>query len=146
MKTKQKLIINLKPFKNDRYGWCYMILMSHHMKHYHRNWSNTLPLHMLKLLIMETYTFCHSMNVNCLLCDFKFNSISNDRRSRELIHPKRRTNSNSLRSSKLWNDIANSDAAIANCYFTEVPLWGHCIKFQNLPNAPFSSERYVVTH
>ena len=59
---------------------------------------------------------------------FKFNSTSHERRSDKLIQPKRRTTSNGLRSfsylgSKLWNDLVNSDPAIANCDFNEIMVY-----------------------
>ena len=74
---------------------------------------------------METYKSFHCINANCLHGVFKFNSTSHERRSNKLIQPKRRTTSNDLRSfsypgSKLWNDLVNSDPAIANCDFNEI--------------------------
>ena len=93
-----------------------------------KNGSNTLLLHRLKLLIMETCKSFHCINANCLHGVFKFNSTSHERRSDELIQPKRRTTSNGLRSfsylgSKLWNDLVNSDPAIANCDFNEIMVY-----------------------
>ena len=93
-----------------------------------KNGSNTLLLHRLKLLILETYKSFHCINANCLHGVFKFNSTSHERRSDKLIQPKRRTTSNGLRSfsylgSKLWNDLVNSDPAIANCDFNEIMVY-----------------------
>ena len=93
-----------------------------------KNGSNTLLLHRLKLLIMETYKSFHCINANCLHGIFKFNSTFHERRSDKLIQPKRRTTSNGLRSfsylgSKLWNDLVNSDPAIANCDFNEIMVY-----------------------
>ena len=93
-----------------------------------KNGSNTLLLHRLKLLIMEKYKSFHCINANCLHGVFTFNSTSHERRSDKLIQPKRRTTSNGLRSfsylgSKLWNDLVNSDPAIANCDFNEIMVY-----------------------
>ena len=77
-----------------------------------KNGSNTLLLHRLKLLIMETYKSFHCINANCLHGVFKFNSASHERRSDKLIQPKRRT-----------NDLVNSDPAIANCDFNEIMVY-----------------------
>ena len=93
-----------------------------------KNGSNTLLLHRLKLLIMETYKSFHCINANCLHGVFKFNSTSHEQGSDKLIQPKRRTSSNGLRSfsylgSKLWNDLVNSDPAIANCDFNEIMVF-----------------------
>ena len=74
---------------------------------------------------METYKSFHCINANCLHGVFTFNSRSHERWSNKLIQPKRRTTSNCLRSfsylgSELWNDLVNSDAAIANCDFNKI--------------------------
>ena len=53
-----------------------------------KNGSNTLHLHRLKLLILETCKSFHCINANCL--HGVFNSTSHERRSGKLIQPKRR--------------------------------------------------------
>ena len=92
----------------------------------HKNGSSSLLLHRLKLSIIETYKSFHHMNAECLHDLFKFNNATYETRSHKLIYPKRKTTtSNGLRTfsylgSKLWNDLVNSEPAIANAEFDEL--------------------------
>ena len=84
---------------------------------YNHPWSSTLLIHKLKLLLLETYKSFHG-----IIANKTFSNSTVRRRSVKLIQPKRRTTSNGLQSfwylrSKLWNDIINSDAGMANCDF-----------------------------
>ena len=65
------------------------------------------------------------MNAECLRDLFKFNNTTYETRSHKLIQPQRKTTSNRLRTfsylgSKLWNDLVNSEPAIANVEFDEL--------------------------
>ena len=91
----------------------------------HKNGSSSLLLYRLKLFIIETYKSFHHMNAECLHDLFQLNNTIYETRSHKLIQPKRKTTSNGLRTfsylgSKLWNDLVNSEPAIANVEFDEL--------------------------
>ena len=91
----------------------------------HKNGSSSLLLYRLKLFIIETYKSFHHMNAECLHDLFQLNHTTYETRSHKLIQPKRKTTSNGLRTfsylgSKLWNDLVNSEPAIANVEFDEL--------------------------
>ena len=88
-----------------------------------KNGSNTQPFHRLKLVIMETYKTFHYTNAYMAFSNSTARLMNI--RSSKLIQLKRRTTFNGLRPfsfpwSQLWNDIVNSDPAMANCDFSEV--------------------------
>ena len=91
----------------------------------HKNGSSSLLLYRLKLFIIETYKSFHHMNAECLHDLFQPNNTTYETRSHKLIQPKRKTTSNGLRTfsylgSKLWNDLVNSEPAIADVEFDEL--------------------------
>ena len=94
----------------------------------HKNGPSSLllyRLYRLKLFIIEIYKSFHHMNAECLHDLFKFNNTTYETRSHKLIQPQRKTTSNGLRTfsylgSKLWNDLVNSEPAIANVEFDEL--------------------------
>ena len=84
----------------------------------HKNGSSSLLLYRLKLFIIETYKSFHHMNAECLHDLFQLNNTTYET-------SKRKTTSNGLRTfsylgSKLWNDLVNSEPAIANIEFDEL--------------------------
>ena len=64
------------------------------------------------------------MNAECLHDLFKFDNTTYETRSHKRIQPKRKTTSNELTAnffvSSLWNDLVNSEPAIANIEFDEL--------------------------
>ena len=91
----------------------------------HKNASSSLLLYRLKLFIIETYKSFHRVNAECLHDLFQLNNTTYETRPHKLIQPKRKTTSNGLRTfsylgSKLWNDLVNSEPAIANVEFDEL--------------------------
>ena len=86
---------------------------------------SSLLLYRLELFIIETYKSFHHMNAECLHDLFQLNNTTYETRSHTRNQPNRKTTSNGLQTfsylgSKLWNDLVNSEPAIANVEFDEM--------------------------